>query len=69
MVITLREAVQFICEMKIKVNNHRIHTVKQIKSDSQGIEYETEMPGKIYLTIIFIQCDKLLFTDSRSSTI
>ena len=59
--ISLRETVQFMCEMKIKVNAQRIHTVKQIKSDSQGIECENKMLGEIYLTKIFIQWDELLF--------
>ena len=34
--ISLRETVQFMCEIKIKVNIQRRHTVKQIKSYNQG---------------------------------
>ena len=34
--LSLRETVQLMCEMKIKVNTQRIHTVKQIKSNNQG---------------------------------
>ena len=39
-------------EMKIKVSTQRIHTVtvKQIKSNNQGREYENEMLGETYLT-------------------
>ena len=36
--ISLRETVQYMCEMKIKVNTKRIHTVKQIKANNQGTE-------------------------------
>ena len=43
-----------MCEMKIKVNTQRIHTVKQIKSNSQGIECEIKTLDEIYRAKIFI---------------
>ena len=50
-----------MCEIKIKVNTQRIHTVKQIKSNNQGIGCENKMLGEIYLTRILRQWDELLF--------
>ena len=41
--ISLRETVKFMCEMKIKVNTQRIHTVKQIQSNNREIECESKI--------------------------
>ena len=49
-VISLRETVQFMCEMKIKVNTQRIHTVKKINTSTNlGLEYS------IICTQIYLQ--------------
>ena len=47
--ISLRETVQFMCEMKIKVNIQRIHSVKQIKSNNQGKMWKQNDRGNIYI--------------------
>ena len=46
--ISLRETVQFMCEIKINVNMQRIHTVKHVhvRSNNQEIECDNKMLGK-----------------------
>ena len=45
--MSLRETVQFMCEMKIKVNIQRIHSVKQINLITKE-ECENKMIGEIF---------------------
>ena len=61
--ISLRETVQFMCEIKINLNMQMIHTVKHVhvRSNNQEIECDNKMLGKVYLSKIFIQLDELLF--------
>ena len=49
--ISLRETVQFMCEMKIKVNTQRIHTVKKNTSNKLGLECDNIILRDIYQKI------------------
>ena len=49
--ISLRETVQFMCEMKIKVNTQRIHTVTKNTSNNLGLECDNMILGDIYQNI------------------
>ena len=47
----MRETVQFMCEIKIKVNTQRIHTVKKNTSNNLGLECDYMILGDIYQNI------------------
>ena len=57
--ISLRETVQLMCEIKINMNIQRIHceTKKYLITKE---ECENKMLGEIYLSEIFIQWHELL---------